>query len=99
ISIENGSELVRWTNDHANVSDLSTALSVERRVIEHDLALFTFAQRFDFITLDHSNDLRISDARHFVALEQRSRKSSRKVGIDWIRFGFRLALVSRRCVL
>src|SRR5215218_544697 len=52
VSIENGSQLVCWTNYDAHVSDLAAALGVKRRVVEHDLALFTFAQRFDLIAFN-----------------------------------------------
>jgi hypothetical protein len=44
LSIENNGQLVRWAKYRADVSDLPATLSVERRVIEHDLALVTFVQ-------------------------------------------------------
>src|SRR6185295_11825338 len=72
VSIENSRQLVRWTNDDANVSDLPATLRIERRVVEHDLAFFTLAQRLDLIAFDNSNNGGISDVRRFITLEERS---------------------------
>ncbi len=55
----------------AHVSDLSAALGVKRRTVEHDLAFLAFVQRIDFIAFDNRDNLRIIDSRRFVALEYR----------------------------
>src|SRR5215217_5493115 len=43
IRVVNNSQLARWTNKHSDVANLSTALRVERRTIENNLAFFAFA--------------------------------------------------------
>src|ERR1044072_151281 len=70
-----------WTNQHTNVSDLSATLRVERRAIEHYLAFLALAQRFDFITFNNRDDLRIIDSRRLVAFEYRT-SSSRELCIN-----------------
>src|SRR5215208_2435619 len=51
-SVVDNSQSGRWTNEHTDISNLTTTLSIERRLIENYLALLAFIQRIDFVTFD-----------------------------------------------
>src|SRR5215207_456460 len=89
----------RWTNEYTDVSNLTTTLSIERRLIENNLALLAFVQRIDLIAFDYGDNLRIRNGRSLITLEDRSGQPPGKIRINRIRFGFRLTFFRCRRLL
>src|SRR5690242_4931993 len=88
VSIEHDGELIRWTNQQANIANLSTTLRIERRAIEHQLTLITLIQRLDFVAFDNCNDLRVIHLSGLVALENGSRQTRRELRVNRVRLRF-----------
>src|SRR5690606_11965036 len=57
-------------NQHTLITNLSTGLCVERRVVEHDARLLAFLQRIEsFVAGDDRNDLRILKLGRLVTVK------------------------------
>ena len=62
-----------------DIANLSTALGVERSLIENDFAFVAFVQRLNFIVaFDQRDNLRIINSRCFVAFELRSGRGDQR---------------------